>query len=213
NCSSSGAQTHFMPPKLLRRVLASTLTKVNERIVARVLISDSPVRVEVLSPCSSGLHCLRRSPVRAQLQLAVVSKLHMSRRIQFLENLNLVSGNSAAEIQFLEEGDPRWRLRRPWGGERFYLQPVWALAAVDRSNSRVFTPCTLFLSPGLLVLRGIGEGKCVGDVRVRFSIDLDVRIHKVIQSFIVLFGTKFQVPSDCELNPVDVVRAKEVFLL
>ena len=69
------------------------------------------------------------------------------------------------------------------------------------------------LTHSLFVLVYVREGKRVGNVWKRFSIDLDIGIHKVVQSFIVLSGTQFQVAANCELNPIHVVRAKEIFLL
>src|SRR5215471_12355323 len=85
--------------------------------------------------------------------------------------------------------------------------------AVNRSNTSIFVSGRVCLTPGLFILVDIREGKRVSDIRIRFSIYLDVWIHKIVQSFIVLFGAEFQVAANCELNPIHIVGAKEILLL
>src|SRR5215510_5873114 len=59
----------------------------------------------------------------------------------------------------------------------------------------------------------VREGKAVGHVGICLSIHLHIRKNKIIQPLIVLVRTQFQVAPHRELDPVDVVRAKEVVFL
>ena len=87
-----------MPPKVVRRVLAPRLTKVNERIVTRLLISIGP-QMDISLPLLK-LGGLKNAEYLCGLNSPYSQNRTRDAAIQALEIQFL--GNCSGEIQFLE---------------------------------------------------------------------------------------------------------------
>ena len=84
---------------------------------------------------------------------------------------------------------------------------------MQRSAKALSTNLLGSTSRDLLIAFYLGKGKCVRNIGVFLSVQLNVRINKIIQTLAVLPGLKLDVASDRELHPVYIMRAKEVVAL